>query len=133
MLKLLNTYRSLLFGLLIFSYVFSVFQKPIFETVHFIGHVPSLIFSQGKIHSFVSHAKELHSHENLAAFYTSIDENEEPPTPQNEQETKKKIEIVDQLSSICIWKILSAKKQFQINLPIQFVFKKIPIPPPQFA
>lgn len=133
MLKFLNTYRSFLFGLLIFSYVFSVFQKPIFETLHLICHIPGIIFSQEKIHSYDSHTQATHTHQNLTAFYDSADEKGEMPQPQSEQETKKKIEILDIKSSSLVWNICFSKKQFQINLPLQFVFIKIPNPPPKFA
>ncbi|MFK8009073.1 MAG: hypothetical protein AB8H03_22120 [Saprospiraceae bacterium] len=132
MLKLLNTYRSFLFGLLIFSYVFSVFQKPVFETLHLICHIPEIIFSQEQIHSYDSHSEVTHTHNNLTAFYDSIDGQGETPQPQSEQETKKKIESFNGKSSNVDWSVLFSKKQFQINLPIQFVFIKIPNPPPKF-
>lgn len=132
MLKFLNTYRSFLFGLLIFSYVFSVFQKPIFETFHLICHIPGIIFSQEKIHSYDSHSKTTHTHSNLTVFYDSTDEKGEIPQPQSEQETKKKIEFVDKKSSILDWSILIPKNQFQVNQPFQFVFIKIPNPPPKY-
>lgn len=131
MLNLLNTYRSFLFGLLIFSYVFSVFQKPIFEALHLISHAPAIIFSQEKIHSIDSHSTVNHTHENLTAFYDSTDEREDVPQPQSEQETKKKTECFDKNSSFLDSNILFSKKQFQINLPVQFVFIKIPNPPPK--
>ena len=132
MLYFLNTYRSFLFGLLIISYVFSVFQKPLFETLHFICHVPGIIFSQEKIHTYNSHNKEDHFHKNLTAFYDSVDEKGELPQPQNEQKTKKKIEFLHKKSSNIDWSIFFFKKLYQINLPAPFVFIKIPDPPPKF-
>ncbi len=133
MLNFLNTYRSFLFGLLIFSYVFSVLQKPIFETLHLACHLPDIIFSKEKIHSYDSHNYETHVHKNLTAFYDSSDEKEELPQSQNKQESKKKIEIIDEKYSSPYYSNFLAKKQFLINLPIQFVFIKIPSPPPQFV
>ncbi|MFK7776443.1 MAG: hypothetical protein AB8F94_30250 [Saprospiraceae bacterium] len=133
MLNSLNTYRSFLFGLLIISYVFSVFQKPIFETLHFACHLPDIIFSQGKIHSYDSHSQEIHAHENLTAFYDASDEKGETPPAQTIQEPKKKIQIIDKKYSSLDVVIFLAKKQFQLTSPLQFVFIKIPNPPPQFA
>ena len=133
MLNFLNRYRPFLFGLLIFSYVFSVFQKPIFEALHLICHIPGIIFSQEKIHSYDSHSQETHAHENLTTFYDSADEKGELPQPQNEQETKKKIEFLVEKYSNLGWRIIFSKKLFQINLPVQVVFIKIPNPPPKFA
>lgn len=133
MINLLNTYRSFFFGLLIFSYVFSVFQKPIFETLHLLCHTPDIIFSNGKVHSFSDHEATLHSHENLAAIYNSTDEKGESPQPQSEQEIKKKVEMNEVYSSNSEWKTLAAKKQFQIHLPFQSIFQKIPNPPPRFS
>ena len=133
MLNFLNTYRSFLFGLLIFSYVFSVFHKPLFEVLHFMCHVPSILLSQSKIHSFNSHSKELHAHENLSIFYTATNENGDCPQTNNKQEVKKKVELNDKYLSIFSSGILHAKHQFQINLPFQFIFIKIPDPPPQLS
>jgi hypothetical protein len=133
MLNFLNTYRSFLFGLLIFSYVFSVFQKPMFETLHLACHLPDIIFSQEKIHSYDSHSQSTHAHENLTAFYDSSDEDGESPQPQTNQEPKKKIQIIDEKYSSLDLIILPAKQQFLINSPVQFVFIKIPNPPPEFA
>lgn len=133
MIEYLNTYRSFLFGLLIFSYVFSVFQKPIIETLHFMCHVPGIIFSQEKVHTYNSHTHEAHTHENLTVLYDSDDEKEELPQSQNEQETKRKIEFLIENFSSLEWRILISKNLFRINIPAQFVLIKIPTPPPMFA
>ena len=133
MLKYLNTYRSFLFGLLIFSYVFSVFQKPIFEALHLICHVPAIIFSDGKIHSFSTHNDEKHSHENLTAFHNTSDKNKDLPHSQNNQEIKKKIEISEVKFFTSDVAILLTKKRFQVISFYQSVFIKRPSPPPQFV
>lgn len=133
MLDFLNTYRSFLFGLLIFSYVFSVFQKPIFETLHLACHLPDIIFSQEKVHSYDSHSQSTHTHENLTVFYDSSDEKGESPQPQTNQEPKKKIQIIDKKYSSLDVTIFSSKKLSLINSPVQFVFIKIPNPPPEFT
>lgn len=131
MLKFLNTYQSSLFGLLIFSYVFSIFQKPIFETLHLACHLPGIIFSQEKVHSYDSHSQATHAHENLTAFYDSSDKKGESPQSQTIQEPKKKIQIIDENYSSLDFTILFPKKEFLLNSPIQFVFIKIPNPPPK--
>jgi hypothetical protein len=113
--------------------VFSVFQKPIFEVLHLACHIPSFIFSNEKVHSYQSHDKEIHSHENLTALYITTDENGELPQPPNESDTKKKIEIGDKNSSTLKSSILVSKNDFHINIPFQSVFIKRPNPPPQLS
>ena len=133
MLKYLSTYRSFIFGLLIVSYVFSVFQKPIIEVVHFMCHVPSIVFYGDKLHSFNAHANESHNHENLERIEFDKTENENQPQPQNNQEIKKKIEIVNQKTSIIDLENLDSKKSFQVIFSFQTASTKILSPPPQLG
>lgn len=133
MLKYLNTFRSFLFGLLIFSYVFSVFNKPAFEILHFMCHIPSLIFSGEEIHSLDSHTTSLHSHEDLSIFYSASDDSENSPQSKTKQEVKKKIEIRENYSFNIFDGIQLAQNLFEVDLSFQIIFIKIPDPPPRIS
>jgi len=131
MLKYLNKYRSFIFGLLIISYVFSVFQKPIIEGAHFMCHVPSMVLYGEEMHSFNAHANESHNHQNLENLGISKTEDKNQPQSQNNQEVKKKIEIVNQRTTTIDLEKLKSKKSFQIIFSFQTASSKVLGPPPQ--
>ena len=133
MLKYLNTYRSFIFGLLVVSYVFSVFQKPIIEVAHFMCHVPSMVLNGEKIHSYSAHENQSHQHGNLEKIEFSKTENEDQPHPQNNQELKKKIEIIHKKTATTDLEKLISNKNFQVIFSFQTASIKILSPPPQFG
>ena len=119
-------------GFLIASYLLSVFQKPLLEAVHLVGHLPQIIFLDSNPHSYHSHNQEIHQHQLLSTIENQSDGNEENPKPLKNQNNKKKIEFVE--STFLDSKIITTftKSEFQYLLPFRSIFFDIKVPPPQF-
>jgi len=128
----LNKYHRILLGFLVASYLFSVFQRPLLEAVHLIGHLPQIIFSENKIHSYHYHDQQVHQHQMLSTIKNQSDDNDENPLPQNEQNNKKKIEFVKSNLLLPQIPISFSKSEFQFILPFNSTFFNIIVPPPQF-
>lgn len=128
----LNKYRRLLLGLLVASYLFSVFQTPLLEAVHLAGHLPQIIFSNHKTHSYHSHDQQVHQHQMLSTIENESDDNDESPIPPSEQNNKKKIEFAQ--STLYDAPVNSSffKSGFRYFLPYNSTFIDIIVPPPQF-
>jgi len=132
MFNQLNKYRRFLLGFLVASYLFSVFQTPLLEAVHMIGHLPQIIFSNQNVHSYHSHDQEVHQHQMLSSIENESNDSDESPLPLNEQNNKKKIEFVQSKFYDAI--IISSffKCEFRYFLPFNSTFFDIIVPPPQF-
>jgi len=132
MFNQINKYRRVLLGFLVASYLFSVFQTPLLEAVHMVGHLPQIIFSNQKIHAYHSHDQEVHQHQMLSSIENESDENNESPLPPTEQNNKKKIEFVQ--SKLYDAPIIFSffKSEFRYFLPFNSTFIDIIVPPPQF-
>lgn len=131
MFNQLNTYRHFLFGLLFAAYVFSVFHKPIFEALHLMCHLPGIVFSDEKIHSFQSHDDQVHQHESLVQLEKSTNENEDQSQVPIEKETKKKVELMDVNALNLFLAGSSFENNYKTILPFKSAFKIILSPPPQ--
>lgn len=132
MFNLLNKYRHFLLGFLVASYLFSVFQKPLLEVVHFVSHIPQIIFSEDKFHSYHSHDQQVHQHQMLSTIKNQSENNDTKSLPQNEQNNKKKIEFVESYFHVSQNTISFSKSEFQFILPLNSIFITVVVPPPQF-
>ena len=128
----LNKYRRFLLGFLVASYLFSVFQKPLLEAVHLIGHLPQIIFSKNKIHSYHSHDHQVHQHQMLSTIANQSNTSDEQPVPISEQNNKKKIEFVECNANLPQINTSFFKSEFQYTFPSNYLFLNIIVPPPQF-
>jgi len=128
----LNKYRRILLGFLVASYLFSVFQKPLLEAVHLISHLPQIIFSNNKIHSYHAHNQQVHQHQMLSTIANQSNTSDEQPQPINDQNNKKKIEFVEDNFNLPQINTSYFKSEFQFILPFNSIFHSILVPPPQF-
>ena len=128
----LNKYRHILLGFLVLNYLFSVFQKPLLEAVHLVGHLPQVIFSDKKIHSYHAHNQQVHQHQLLSTIENQSNTSDEQPQPLSEQNNKKKIEFVQ--TNLFHSPITTSffKSEFQYTLPFDCIVFNIIVPPPQF-
>lgn len=127
----LNTYRKFLLGLLIMSYSFNVFHKPVFEVLHLVYHIPGIVLSSVKVHSFESHDNEVHRHGTLAKLEMQTSDQDKSSPIKNIQEVKKKIEIVEKTTASTLEDTSVIFNNFQVILPFKSALKKINSPPPQ--
>jgi len=133
MLTNLHTYRSFLLGLLMFSYAFSIFQKPLLEITHFISHFQEFALAQEKIHTYHTHDGSNHKHDNLSLLEDSLNNEDQPQPSKKKVDLKKKVELVD--TSLLFQPIDNPPRiaNFLIILPTQIFFIKNPSPPPRLG
>jgi len=131
MFKHLNTYRQFVLALVIVSYCFTVFQKPVFEVLHLLYHAPGIVLSGVKVHSFESHDNKIHQHGTLAKLDIQSDEQDQPSPVNNIQEIKKKVEIADKFTEPALENSSPTFNNFRVILPFKSALKEVLSPPPQ--
>ncbi len=125
-----NTYSRYLVSTLLLCYAKSALQVPLFEVVHFIAHSKDFVNTDYTLHSYASHG-ENHFHLALDWMGEQNEDEEHDHAPVPDQETKKKIEIVDQASGQSFDSFLKNRSNFKIYFPYQSTFVEISSPPPQ--
>lgn len=131
MLKTLNIYRSFLYGFLLASYLFSVFQIPIFELAHLLSHTHQISPTHVKLHSYSTHHDHGHSHNVLQLLDDSNTESEEHSTNTNDLDLKKKAKINTILLANSFVSLQQNSNNFGSPKKPTCLYQTLVIPPPQ--
>lgn len=132
MLKNLLPYRQITFSLLLFAYLGSTFQAPLFEILHLLSHVTDFSNSSHSFHSFSSHDNG-HQHLALITIKDLGTQEEEGIPLNNQKELKKKIDFNYNIEFVLPFENQVLIRPFQKNILFGIAFQDIPTPPPKYS
>lgn len=133
MLQILNTYKSILFSLLLASYLLSVFQVPVLELFHLLSHTHHHISSSTtEFHSYNSHHDhDDHNHRILNLLNDTNSQSDNHTNTSHDLELKKKVEINSVSTMNTIVSLLNNANNFGNLIKAITVYRAIVVPPPQ--
>ncbi len=126
-------YRRLLFTLLLFGYMASVFHAPLFEAIHFCTHlVGTHHHADYDYHTFAAHGQEHHHHSELDGVFELIKDGQKENQQKQQEKEVKKVEITQSiLAGLDAIDVDRLKSFFGFSKELSPGFLKKTNPPPR--